>query len=140
MSRKAEALTHILVDTRIRELKAKTSADTKGIVDHFTFALNPISCATKTVKATNLHAKAITLGIGIDLFKAAITINGNADTRLYNELLKTVSSSSYEFARNKISSLLYNMDIEDMVLPAVDQRKLVSLFQKIEKENEKEEL
>ena len=72
--------------------------------------------------------------------KAAITINGNADTRLYNELLKTVSSSSYEFARNKISSLLYNMDIEDMVLPAVDQRKLVSLFQKIEKENEKEEL
>jgi len=40
MSRKAEALTHILVDTRIRELKAKTSADTKGIVDHFTFALN----------------------------------------------------------------------------------------------------
>ena len=51
MSRKAEALTQILVDTRIRELKAKTSADTKGIVDHFTFALSPISCATKTVKA-----------------------------------------------------------------------------------------
>ena len=156
MSRKAEALTQILVDTRIRELKAKTSADTKGIVDHFTFALSPISCTTKTVKATNLHAKLITLGIGIDLFnenednafasvkivvdsKAAITIDGNADIKLYNELLKTVASSSYEFARNKISSLLYNMDIEDTVLPAVDQRKLVSLFQKIEKENEKEE-
>lgn len=157
MARKTEVLTQILVANRVRNLNAQTSTEMKGETEQFTFSITPVSCKTRVIKDLDLYAKVITLAADINLFqkdkddafasiniivdgKATVVSKDEADDKLYNELLKTAAISTYEFARNKIASLLFSMDIDDFTLPAIDQKKLVSLFKKVEKENEKEEL
>ena len=130
MARRTEVLTQILVANRVRNLNAQTSTEMKGETEQFTFSITPVSCKTRVIKDLDLYAKD---------GKATVVSKDEADDKLYNELLKTASTSTYEFARNKIASLLFSMDIEDFTLPAIDQKKLVSLFKKVEKENEKEE-
>ena len=154
MARRTEVLTQILVSNRVRNLNAQTSTEMKGETEQFTFSITPVSCKTRVIKELGLYAKVITLAADINLFqkdnafasiniivdgKATVVSKDEADDKLYNELLKTAAISTYEFARNKIASLLFSMDIEDFTLPAIDQKKLVSLFKKVEKENEKEE-
>ena len=156
MARRTEVLTQILVANRVRNLNAQTSTEMKGETEQFTFSITPVNCKTRAIKDLDLYAKVITLAVDINLFqkdkddafasinivvdgKATVVSKDEADEKLYNELLKTASISTYEFAKNKIASLLFSMDIEDFTLPAIDQKKLVSLFRKVEKENEKEE-
>lgn len=149
MARRVEVLTKIMTENRTRSISAQISNDQFSPITNFSISLTPADIESQHISETNSYAKIIVLGIDISIFqkedsnpiasinievdgKATCTIATQEEQKVYDDLLKSVITSSYEYGKNKISALLYDMNIYEIPLPAINQRKLINLYKEVE--------